>query len=364
MRFKNATARRPFVRLGAILACVAVVLVSGVYIFRLKDTVADPLTFPQTSLTSPQPAIGTTTSTVPEQQPWDPKLRPDDIPVTNQVFYEGEPVLKCDASLNASPNNRMRNMLLEQFYDNVDPFCKFDNPYKFKLDWTYPFTHASIDLIEWVIKRAAANPGFQGFFLEAGTMTGGSADRFVEAATKLGLQDQITLICIDPFSGDRVNWVKEYGHRIFLRLRGGAARIYDQFMMNMIERKRYKTIVPMAATSMAGMRSIERLIATGKLPQVDTIYLDSAHEAGETILELKAAWLILRPGGFIFGDDWSWQAVRRDVESFAADVSKNQQFNEADWSPELIAGSNPSRMPFLRLSRKGGQWILKKPLPT
>jgi hypothetical protein len=33
------------------------------------------------------------------------------------------------------------------------------------------------------------------------------------------------------------------------------------------------------------------------------IYLDSAHEQGETLIELALYWNILQPGGVLFGDD-------------------------------------------------------------
>ena len=46
------------------------------------------------------------------------------------------------------------------------------------------------------------------------------------------------------------------------------------------------------------------------------IYLDSAHEQGETLIELALYWNILQPGGILFGDDWSWMTVRCDVKKF------------------------------------------------
>ena len=35
---------------------------------------------------------------------------------------------------------------------------------------------------------------------------------------------------------------------------------------------------------------------------VDAIYLDSAHEFGETFFELMLFWEVLKPGGVLFGD--------------------------------------------------------------
>ena len=47
----------------------------------------------------------------------------------------------------------------------------------------------------------------------------------------------------------------------------------------------------------------------GKRP--DVIYLDSSHEYEETITELKTALQLVKPKGFITGDDWGWGGVRK-----------------------------------------------------
>ena len=49
----------------------------------------------------------------------------------------------------------------------------------------------------------------------------------------------------------------------------------------------------------------------------DVIYLDSAHEVEETLIEVKLAYSVLKPYGILFGDDWAWDGVRHDVVKFA-----------------------------------------------
>ena len=51
------------------------------------------------------------------------------------------------------------------------------------------------------------------------------------------------------------------------------------------------------------------------------LFLDSAHEADETFMELQHAWSMLRAGGVLFGDDWSWSSVASDVRRFADGVN-------------------------------------------
>ena len=59
------------------------------------------------------------------------------------------------------------------------------------------------------------------------------------------------------------------------------------------------------------------------MPQV--VYLDSAHEGGETYLELRIAWCMLPPeGGVIMGDDYSkyWPGLVEDIAKFATYLDK------------------------------------------
>ena len=52
--------------------------------------------------------------------------------------------------------------------------------------------------------------------------------------------------------------------------------------------------------------------------RVDVAYIDSAHEQGETLVELHMYWNLLREGGALLGDDYElFPAVRHDVDAFA-----------------------------------------------
>ena len=106
------------------------------------------------------------------------------------------------------------------------------------------------------------------------------------------------------------------------------------------------------------MRLLARLHREGRISGMpEVIYLDSAHEAGETLLELQLAWSILAPGGVLFGDDWKWHAVRNDVLRFhdGGKLSENeplkQQCREHFANPELDGG--------VLIVRK--HWLLFKP---
>lgn len=111
----------------------------------------------------------------------------------------------------------------------------------------------------------------------------------------------------------------------------GRPTVYYQFLRNMIERNLTRTVLPVSMTSIIGARFLRTFVFR---PQI--IYLDSAHEQGETLVELVLYWNLLRDGGILFGDDWSWQTVRCDVKKF-------------------------SYMRNINLTLTGNTWILQKP---
>merc|ERR1712013_445168 len=50
------------------------------------------------------------------------------------------------------------------------------------------------------------------------------------------------------------------------------------------------------------------------------MYLDSAHEKGETLLEINQAFKLVAPGGVLLGDDLDWSAVESDLHAFISQL--------------------------------------------
>jgi hypothetical protein len=92
----------------------------------------------------------------------------------------------------------------------------------------------------------------------------------------------------------------------------GRPTVYYQFLSNIIGNNLTRTVLPVSMSSVIGARFLRTYFFR---PQI--IYLDSAHEQGETLIELALYWNILRPGGVLFGDDWGWVNVRCDVKKFS-----------------------------------------------
>merc|ERR1711871_122787 len=101
--------------------------------------------------------------------------------------------------------------------------------------------------------------------------------------------------------------------------RSPRPRIFEQFMTNVMDANMNDIILPLSTTSIVGFHSLRRLQRHVDIPLVNSIYLDSSHLKGETLIELEAAWEILMPGGILFGDDFDvyWQDMTDDIRKFA-----------------------------------------------
>lgn len=207
-----------------------------------------------------------------------------------------------------------------------------DNPYKTAqikwIDQNYPHTNISSTLIEYILSNHQP-----AFWLELGSFIGNSAIKVAQSAKETNVQTGI--ICCDPFCGDVNMWDWEAksviagnnGHPYkFLALQDGLPTIYQRFLANVLFSGYANSITPIQATSLVGIKLIERLSIQNRITALPTvIYLDSAHEPDETYLELVSAWRILPSGGILLGDDWCWEAVRTDVTKLSETVTTDDR---------------------------------------
>mmetsp|Transcript_17943 Transcript_17943/g.37316 ORF Transcript_17943/g.37316 Transcript_17943/m.37316 type:complete len:80 (-) Transcript_17943:74-313(-) len=78
------------------------------------------------------------------------------------------------------------------------------------------------------------------------------------------------------------------------------------------------------------------------------------------MLEVKAAWDVLAPGGILIGDDYTkhWKGVVEDVNTFASGLSRQRLSDE-----ELIRWDTqeaPAKQPIDGLILVGKEWLLVK----
>merc|ERR1712224_1155753 len=118
--------------------------------------------------------------------------------------------------------------------------------------------------------------------------------------------------------------------------------------------KRFREVIlPLPLTSMCALRALQHLVIQEKVPQPEFIYLDSAHEKGETLLEIIQAFQLLAVDGVLVGDDLDWPAVESDLRAFLAT------------NPEVsgVEDESFSKIPGLNFYCEGGYWILNSSPP-
>lgn len=209
----------------------------------------------------------------------------------------------------------------------------FSNPYNIRPNFkNYPHSNLLPEFFTNIINMLFLDGGPH-FVVEVGSLHGHSA---IQMATVLDYihMPRVPILCIDPFTGDTNMWANYQQDKSvggWVKIIDGRMTVFDQFMAN-VQFALTRTlsrhhILPLQATSTVGARWLE---SKGFLP--DIIFLDSAHEEDETFLELTLYYRILKPGGILFGDDYGWPAVKRDVNRF---VEEHNHLHSVDAPVDL-----------------------------
>lgn len=161
--------------------------------------------------------------------------------------------------------------------------------------------------------------------LEVGTWRGASAIHMAQVARRLDPAAQV--LCVDTWLGShKVLWTNpEY--RKQLDLRHGFPQQYFQFLANVVLSGLQDAIFPMPMTSYAATG----LIAEAGL-SFDLVYIDAHHDEEEVAGDIRRCWPLLRPGGFLLGDDYNESGVIRAVNRFAADQGLYLNTSQEKWA--------------------------------
>lgn len=243
----------------------------------------------------------------------------------------------------------MRSEFLRHCINNQDCYSGISQS---NIDVGYLHTHLDSEFFSMLLVSYPIE-----WIVEVGSMIGGSAIRMCQAAKSVCREIFVT--CIDPFTGDVNMWEQEpyLEDWKYLNLENGMPTIAKRFLSNVFHSGHSESTLPLNTTSSLGLKFLMRLIAYGRITQSpNLIYLDSAHEKDETYLELKLCFELLAKGGILFGDDWDWDDVRKDVIRFANDMSRDGRIGVVEGSLlnldyEQIAGA---------VYLFGGHWLMRK----
>jgi hypothetical protein len=208
--------------------------------------------------------------------------------------------------------------LIKNLYNNHSPHESCNILY---VDHNYPHTNIEESLLITLFSNIKPV-----YIVECGSMVGGSAIAMKHALKKI--DQSIEIICIDTFTGDVNMWDWEISENYkFLQLEYGIPTIYKRFLANCKFANLQNCILPINCTTVVGIKLLQRLYNQQRISGLPNyIFLDSAHEPEETLIEIKVCWDLLKNNSVLFGDDWSWDSVKNDVINFVK--SNNVDINK------------------------------------
>ena len=247
-------------------------------------------------------------------------------------------------------------VLLDELFLGVDPMA-IPSQEEVALNIPNGMTHLQAEDVDLVL---AATTLPLTFWLELGSFVGGSAIVTVKQILARGWN--VSVVTADTFLGDRgIIWEATAEQKQKLLRADGSISLYDRFKRNIQQNAYQSCILPLVATSVVTLRLVASLAERQIIPLPQVIYLDSAHEEDEILLELRLAWKVLPVGGILFGDDWLMPDVETDVLRFAASIEGQLDDRWGREASFLSLGRSLSRVRSgVFVAIESMQWFLKK----
>lgn len=153
--------------------------------------------------------------------------------------------------------------------------------------------------------------------LEIGTWQGKSACCMATFAKMLEIP--VRIICVDTWLGAPEFWtwgLNDPERGTALEKYHGYPQVYHTFLANVKKCGHTDVIAPfpISSTQAADVFSYYKM-------KFDLIYIDASHEFSAVTADMHSFWPLLRPHGFMFGDDYDnfWEGVKKAVNTFSSD---------------------------------------------
>ena len=143
-----------------------------------------------------------------------------------------------------------------------------------------------------------------------GTWKGASAFYMIERARRH--QPDAVIVCVDTWLGSPEHYLTPLW-RTQLNLKHGRARVYQQFLANVIHQGLTDCVIPLSMPSVQAAQLLEQLGIRAAM-----IHIDAAHDAGSVRQDIEAYWPLLVPEGVMVGDDYNpkWPGVIAAADAF------------------------------------------------
>lgn len=210
----------------------------------------------------------------------------------------------------ASTYPASRKALLAKLFNGKDPYAGLVRTNVSHWETTYPSTAARHALkISMLIGDLLGSSPLR-LVAEVGSFVGTSAVHVWGPLARS--RPGALVLCIDTWQGD-LNMRLHPKYASFMRLNHGIPTLSGYFLDRIVAHNLTDVVYPLAMTSLVAARLLAVLGW-----HLDAVFVDSAHEMGETLVELHMYYNLLRPGGVLLGDDFrSFSAVRHDVGVFS-----------------------------------------------
>eukprot|EP00210_Caulerpa_lentillifera_P009054 g8641.t1 len=149
--------------------------------------------------------------------------------------------------------------------------------------------------------------------IEVGVWKGASGLKLAQAVKEQGSG---VFVAVDTWLPVLRFWENHYEHNRMqdLKFNHGYPDIFHTFIGNVIHQNLTEVVIPFPATAKVAFEFFTR-----RKTKAELIHLDISHSHDEVMSDLKQWWSVLRNGGVLMGDDWSWvwPGVLSAVRQFA-----------------------------------------------
>jgi hypothetical protein len=150
--------------------------------------------------------------------------------------------------------------------------------------------------------------------IEVGSFLGYSAIKMAKEIQRLKLDSKI--ICVDTWLGSPEHYEMHKDSKDDrLGYQFGYPTLYYKFISNVIINKVQDIIIPFPFPSSVAFKTLQKIFNKLNIKS-DFIYIDGSHEENDVYFDLYHYYQLLKDGGFLWGDDWPWEAVKSDVTKF------------------------------------------------
>ena len=176
--------------------------------------------------------------------------------------------------------------------------------------------------------------------IEVGSWKGWSAFKMAEICLKY--YDDFQIVCVDTWLGSVEHWLMEFQNddgpikSVRYDMKNGRPRLYELFLSNVVHKGYQKHITPFAIDS---INAAYFFYSAGIAP--DMVYIDAGHEYQSVRMDLYNYAQVLRPNGYLLGDDWHHPPIKRAAnETLGADRIIELSQSKFLWKKPLAENNN------------------------